>query len=168
MLYAISHLFFSLVPQTGHVKWVRYLLRDRRRTFDVPSSRTSGAQCTLSECLFFFGIPSFHFGGPGRYLVFQFLEAATPSIPSWVPRNCVKNGCRGRLSRRRSTSFALFSRPVLSHLVFCLFVCLFVGLFVCLFVCFFLRTGSCGCPRGPLLRTAILPGIHLNPSDFRS
>jgi hypothetical protein len=34
---------------------------------------------TLSECLFLFGIYSFHSGGLGR-LVFQFLEAATPSL----------------------------------------------------------------------------------------
>ena len=34
---------------------------------------------TLSECLFFFGIYSFHYGGSGGHLVFQFLEAATPS-----------------------------------------------------------------------------------------
>ena len=35
---------------------------------------------TLSECLFFFGIYSFHSGGIRKTIVFQFLEAETPSL----------------------------------------------------------------------------------------
>ena len=46
-----------------------------------PSLRSPGVLGTLSECLFFFGIYSSHFGGTRKAHVFQFLEAATPSIP---------------------------------------------------------------------------------------
>lgn len=40
---------------------------------------------TLSECLFFFGIYSFYFGGRTEDRVFQFLEAATP-FPQYLTK----------------------------------------------------------------------------------
>ena len=67
--------------------------------------------CTLSECLFFFGIYSFHFGGLGKTYVFQFLEAETPSIS----HEMMKQGRRGILSRGHALPLYATPTPLPPH-----------------------------------------------------
>ena len=128
--------------------------------FAGPSPGSPSHLGTLSECLFFFGIYSSHFGGTRKAHVFQFLEAATPSIPSNQKKKSKKRiPCRLPISLH----------PLRIPLIFTSFSPLppppglrGFGARACA-VCHpsTLRGGS-------LMRTAILPGMHLNPSDFRS
>ena len=130
----------------GFQKWSPTLLRDPPARIAPPSGSTSGTQCTLSECLFFFGIYSFHLGGPRKTPGCLPIFGGGNAIHFLCHKFCVKLALRACLSP---------TRKIASHLP-------------CFGLPPALKVPTYAVPAQDLLRTAILPGIHLNPSDFRS
>ena len=87
--------FFSFPPffyGHAHTYTCIHILPSGPGRHKMSMGRNQGYLSTLSECLFFFGIYSFHFGGLRKTQVFQFLEAATPSfLKSSVSISAEKN-----------------------------------------------------------------------------